>query len=304
MAGIFDEINDLPGVQNLVTACVRESEVLEYKTAAKCFTDSEKGEIAKDVSAMANSGGGLIVYGVATDALDKTKPVAIQPIEVRNIETFDRVFNSQVKPPIRGVRKKVIPTTAPQIMLVDIPESENPPHQSLYDKKYYRRSGAESLPMEHDLVALYFGRRTGPLLGVQFHPLAKPSGFSGDPSFSNPFTVRVQIVNEGKRIGQYVEAIFIFPHSAHVRIPLKSGYWESIDSLYPGFQVRQYTNNIGVFHPKMSKSILEIDLSVSKEYFDQKLDETFVQCTVYANEMDPRGGNITLRQLMDAAKTG
>src|SRR5439155_2952418 len=163
MASLFDSLNDLADVKSLIEGSVRESEVLEYKTASKPFNDREKSELAKDASAMANSAGGVIIYGVSTDSTDKTKPVSIKPIDPHNVETFDRVLNSQIRPPLSGVRKKVIPAAHPQVMVVEVPGSENPPHQSLYDKKYYRRSGTESLPMEHDLIALLFGRMLGPI---------------------------------------------------------------------------------------------------------------------------------------------
>src|SRR6266446_8203445 len=135
MPALADTLNEISDIQALIDGAVRESEALEYKTASAAFSDSEKGEIAKDVSAMANSGGGTIIYGVGTHRSDKTRPSSIQRIHIKNVETFDRVFNSQIKPPIKGVRKKLIPQDAPQIMIIDVPESENPPHQSLYDKK-------------------------------------------------------------------------------------------------------------------------------------------------------------------------
>jgi hypothetical protein len=67
---------------------------------------------------MANSGGGMIIYCVATSDSDKTRPICIQPVHKQNIETFDRVLNSQIKPQIRGLRKKLIPEDTPQVMIV------------------------------------------------------------------------------------------------------------------------------------------------------------------------------------------
>jgi len=71
-------------------------------------------------------------------------------------------------------------------MVVDIEGSEDPPHQNLADWRYYRRSGTESLPMEHDLVALLFGRRLGPILSVEFQTLGHLDSFNPrDPPMSN-----------------------------------------------------------------------------------------------------------------------
>ncbi|PYY06494.1 MAG: hypothetical protein DMG69_23285 [Acidobacteria bacterium] len=196
------------------------------------------------------------------------------------------------------MRKKLIPQDAPQVMVIDIPESDNPPHQNLYDKKYYRRSGTESLPMEHDLVASYFGRKTGPILKANFHALAKPTEFTGDPPFSNEFRVRVTIDNSGKRVGKYVEAIFIFP--APITCARSDGVEFGMTSVAcilayrPGNSAT--TSKFSIL--EMSSSILEIGFTVSKTYLDGHADDTFILWTIYADEMEPQQGSITLREVL------
>ena len=59
---MFDELTTIERVQALIDGGVRESQTLEYKTASAPFGDKEKNEVAKDVSAMANSGGGTIIF--------------------------------------------------------------------------------------------------------------------------------------------------------------------------------------------------------------------------------------------------
>ena len=266
MASLFDSLNDLADVKSLIEGSVRESEVLEYKTASKPFNDREKSELAKDASAMANSAGGVIIYGVSTDSTDKTKPVSIKPIDPHNVETFDRVLNSQIRPPLSGVRKKVIPAAHPQVMVVEVPGSENPPHQSLYDKKYYRRSGTESLPMEHDLIALLFGRMLGPILDLKFQTLQPITGFTGDDPRSNEGIVRVLIENLGRRVGRFVQVVLLFPPSPEVVVRVQSGNTTNIDNLYSGRQARQFSQDVSVFHPRMRVSILELGLAVGRDF--------------------------------------
>src|SRR5688500_4308542 len=96
-------------------------------------------------------------------------------------------------------------------MVVYVPQSDGAPHQNAGDHKYYRRAGIESLPMPHDLVALYFGRRSGPLLSLRFDPLNRLRGFSGDPSISKPWEIRVYLENHGKRVARYAKAILDIP---------------------------------------------------------------------------------------------
>ena len=53
-------------LQNYITSEIEESLTLEYKSAeALDRNETKKKEITKDVSAMANSAGGIIVYGIS-----------------------------------------------------------------------------------------------------------------------------------------------------------------------------------------------------------------------------------------------
>lgn len=297
MPTMFESLNDRADVEALITGAVRESEVLEYKTASQLFTEHDRKELAKDTSAMANSAGGLIIYGVRTDQHDKTRPVAIEGIDLRNFETFDRVLNSQVKPPLIGVRKKLLPPGAPEVMVVEVPGSEDPPHQSLYDKRYYRRSGTESIPMEHDLVALLFGRTLGPILDVGVEVLQKIRTFAGDELMSDEGHLRVTVENNGRRVGRYVQVVLVFAPAPDVTIKVHSGNATNIDRLYQGRQVLQFSENIGVFHPRMRVSILELGVTITKGYAEAHGEEPFIEWTAFADGMNPRSGVITMTQL-------
>ena len=296
MSELFDSLNTIENIQSLIDNSVRESDVLEYKGAQRKFTDPERNEIAKDISAMANSGGGVIVYGVITDDNDKTRPIALNGLAVENIETFDRVRNSTIRPPVERVQKKLIPRENPRVMVVYVPPSEDPPHQSLVDKKYYRRSGAESIPMEHDLVALHFGRRLGPILSVEFDSVTRPNNFSG--GVSNEAILRVLVHNNGKRVGRFMVVVLFFPDQGFVRqIREINGRATNIDRLHPGKQVRQYTDNIGVSHPGTRQSILELGLVISDEFIRNHPDDPFVEWLVYSDNMSPRQGFVSLREI-------
>jgi len=297
MTSLYDAISEIADVDSLIQGAAHESEVLEYKTASTPFDDKGKSEVAKDVSAMANSLGGVIIYGVATDPVVKSLPHHIEGIHPKCIAIFEQVINSQVRPPIEGIRKKLIPPGAPQVMVVEVPQSENPPHQSLYDKKYYRRSGTECLPMEHDLVAMHFGRRLGPLLELRLKPIGSPDRFEGDPPMSNEAILRLLIENKGKRIARYVLALFMLPADSHLKINRGSDNLMSLDHLHPGRQARQYSEALGVIHPFNARQITDLRLSLSRELVERHAEEPFISWSIYADEMAPQTGSATLRDL-------
>lgn len=295
MKSFYDSIHDLSNIQAIIDSAQRESEVLEYKSAVAQFGNNERVEISKDVSAMANASGGVIIFGIRTDQRDKTKPVEIEGIHESNIETFDRVINSQIPPSIKGIQKKLLPSHTPRVMVVYVPQSENPPHQDLYKKKYYRRSMSESIPMDHALIATLFGKRFGPILSVKFQILgSRELVFSGDPPTTDPLQLRVFIRNDGKRVGRYVQLVMQLPTEGVTDFQVNRG--RVIDQLRPGKIARQFTNNVGVFHPQLDVSILEIGFRIKKKFFEHDA-EPLIEWSLHADEMDPQFGTLSLKDI-------
>lgn len=99
-------------VKRAVAEGVEEQANLDWKTnlpLTATETQARQGqgmELAKDIAAMANSGGGVIVYGVKeregnTSAAGEIKPVgAIGETDLRNIR---QVANSLIYPPVTGL---------------------------------------------------------------------------------------------------------------------------------------------------------------------------------------------------------
>jgi hypothetical protein len=246
---------------------------------------------------MANSLGGVIIFGITADPHDKTLPREIAPIDRKNIETIDRVINAQIRPPIRGLRRSLIPKDVPSVLILEVPPSEDPPHQSLYDKRYYRRSGTECLPMDHDLVALKFSRRLAPILELVFQSLSSPTSLSGDPLFSDEGKVRVFIKNDGRRMGRHVMLVMRLPPTSVVQIGDAGPALANIDALHPGLQARQFQNDSGVFHPGTRTSFLELSLRISETFLRERQTETLIGWILFADEMNPRSGDVSLKDL-------
>jgi hypothetical protein len=88
---------------------VFESRDLEFKlTAYQLNDDKGKAEFAKDVAAMANAGGGLIVLGIETArdaALGRDKSVRIRPLAPGSVKAtqLEDAARTWVYPPRRGI---------------------------------------------------------------------------------------------------------------------------------------------------------------------------------------------------------
>ena len=94
-----ENINDL---QALITNEVQESIHLDYKDS-RALNKSKRHEIAKDVSAFANSDGGVIIYGITEDQhLPKQLDEGVDH-SVFSREWLEEVIGSNVNPTIDDI---------------------------------------------------------------------------------------------------------------------------------------------------------------------------------------------------------
>jgi hypothetical protein len=137
----------------LISVGEQESITLDYKrSAALAKDDTKKNDLSKDVSAFANSAGGVLVYGMKEDqhvpidideGIDRnviTKEWLESVIKSRISAEVDNVIIKQIALPSRGQDKVAY---AIQISAA----TSRAPHQA-YDHRYYKRFNFESTPME------------------------------------------------------------------------------------------------------------------------------------------------------------
>lgn len=293
----FDSLKNISDIRLLITNRIPESETMEYKAAKTPFEPKERDQIAKDVSAMANSSGGIVIYGVSTMESGKNKifPDKLTYIHPGNAEVLDQVINSQIRPPIQGIQKKFLgKKRSHQVMVVYVPQSPESPHQSLVDKKYYRRSLTESLPMEHDLVALHFGKRHEPVLQMIKRQRGSESiTFSKDDGFSGEISIELLISNKGKKVAKYTTAVVIFYQSSEL-VLVDAGRLKDISKLYPeeNQKVFQFVMNEGVIHSNTELLIGTIRYKIKEDFLRAPTDAPIINWTLYAEGMTAKSGNI------------
>lgn len=157
-------------LDDAVTAGVRETDDLDWKLELPTASRNPgwQDEFAKDVAAMANSGGGWLVYGVREDR--KTSAAT----EVVGVGTFGQSIEQQlrgvaygsVRPPVQNLQ--FLPLQAPgrgDVLVLRVPASVDVPHL-LPDGPHKfaapRRYGAQTQWMsERDLERAYRARFDG-----------------------------------------------------------------------------------------------------------------------------------------------
>lgn len=156
---IFDkEEFTIEDIQWLIDNQIEESINLDFKGCGSIGkSDGKKKEISKDVSAFANSAGGLIIYGLMEEN-HKANSFSFIDGNVYTKEWLEHVINSNITKRINDL--KIIPIRnngkiEETIYIVKIPESDNSPHMSK-DGRFYKRFNFESQIMqEFEIRQLY-----------------------------------------------------------------------------------------------------------------------------------------------------
>jgi len=129
-------------IEAFVSRKIEENLNLDYKDI-RAFHDFD--ELSKDVSAFANSSGGLLILGISEEIKKGNRVLKILPKEITwgdetlSKEQLEDNLNSKIQPRINGLR--IIPVREGNgslriIFLIDIPQSDNPPHMASSNKYY------------------------------------------------------------------------------------------------------------------------------------------------------------------------
>lgn len=202
---------------------IEENLNLDYKAAAALGkSDSKKKEITKDISAMANSDGGLIIYGIMEyqEPYRKHLPEKIDPIDRTQFskEWLEQIINT-ISPRIDGV--VIYPVSISDrandaVYIVEIPQSSTA-HQAR-DYRYYKRFNFESEPMQDYEVRDVMGRSQHPKIVLNFEFEIETHQFNNGvaASMSVDKTLIILAENVGQIYAQYVMAHIAFPaHLLH-----------------------------------------------------------------------------------------
>jgi len=156
---------------SLVIDATPESDQLEYKLELPGGGDAERKEFLADVCALANSGGGVILYGIE-EAVDEAGRKTGTPRSLPGLEglgeadeilRLQQIVRSGLSPPLGGAEFRCLPSpeTRHPVLIVGVPGSLLAPHAVAYKTKlpFYRRAGASKHAVAVDeLRQLFLGR--------------------------------------------------------------------------------------------------------------------------------------------------
>lgn len=164
-------------INQYIDNSIEENVNLEYKSSdALGKSDGKKREISKDVSAFANSGGGVIIYGIKEFDEEEKRHLPERVDVISRIEFpkewIEQVINSNISPKIQGISITPIEIGNPAdnnvIYVLEIPQSSTA-HQAK-DKRYYKRYNFESIMMDDWEIKDIINRKNKSDITIEFEP--------------------------------------------------------------------------------------------------------------------------------------
>lgn len=209
-----------------------------------------RANLSKAISVFANSGGGIIVFGLSNPVTqwqvdDGGIELVIKKPSTR--EWLEDIIPTLVEVPLTSFNVYAIQWSSESsqigpgraIFVIRVPDSEQAPHQAI-DKRYYARVGGKSRPIGHRLVADIFGRRRYPQIDVEF-TIESSTYIEQDivdiPLLTQPPKERRKIEliifarNVGRIYAQYVNCFIYLPTSLvpETELRLQDARIEEID---------------------------------------------------------------------------
>ncbi len=290
-------------LQNFITSEIEESLTLEYKAAeALDRNETKKKEITKDVSAMANSAGGIIVYGIREFNQENKRhlPERITPVDRR---AFPREWLEQI---IQGIRPRIDGIIIHSVNLsssetdvafvVEIPQS-NTAHQAS-DHRYYKRFNFQAVPMEDYEVRDVMFREQTPDITLNF--LIEFTETSQN--------LVIQARNNGSAFAQYVAVFLDAPvpilQNTENKMNLTDGgrfYRHRLTNLNQEYADEQFKSNF----PLLRSMSMNWKIPLGENFDEFRAQDQALKWKTYADNAVPKEGKIALKEIeiVDLRKT-
>lgn len=162
---------DLTWIDGSIGRREQETLHLDFKTVPAGL---DRKLLARTMSGFGNADGGVLVWGIdarrqpdGSDVASELRPIdAVAPF----LSELTRYAAEAVNPAIEGVGHRVLQRSncEPGFIATLIPRSDGGPFMAKFgEDRYFKRSGTQTLRMEHYEVADMFGRRRRPQLRLE-----------------------------------------------------------------------------------------------------------------------------------------
>jgi hypothetical protein len=276
----FEDIN------SLILNEVEESINLEFKDGrALDKSDKKKVEISKDISAFANSDGGIIIYGI-TEENHKANGFSFVNGNEYTKEWLEQIINSLIQRRIPDIlifpirRKGNLHET---IYLIKIPASVEAPHLNK-DKRFYKRYNFESVQMEEYEIRRLYGRKIKSKLSLQSWSFAAIESNSDD---TFKFKIEVGIINDGDITESNYKVNFYFNnYNANLKASWPQNNSHYNYTVMENKRIKISASSITPIFPNETINAFRIELEVSKDVFFEAIKDVKIEIRLFYENGD------------------
>lgn len=282
-------------LQNFITSEIEESLTLEYKSGeALDRNETKKKEITKDVSAMANSAGGIIVYGIREFEQESKRhlPEKIVPVDRRQYprEWVEQIIQA-IRPRIDGIVIHSVNLSSGETdvaFVIEIPQS-NTAHQAS-DHRYYKRFNFQAVPMEDYEIRDVMFREQTPNIALNF--LIEVTRETQN--------LVIQARNNGSAFAQYVACFLDVPvallEKVENKMSLKDGgkfYRHRLTNLNQEYADEQFKASF----PLLRSMVMHWKIPLNLEFEALRESDLSLKWKIYADNALPKEGRISLKEI-------
>ena len=283
-------------LQNFITSGIEESLTLEYKSAeALDRSEYKKKEITKDVSAMANSAGGVLIYGISEFSAENRRhlPEKITPVNRNEFprEWVEQIINA-IRPRIDGIvihSVNLSSGASDTAYIIEIPQS-NTAHQAS-DHRYYKRFNFQSVPMEdYEVRDVIFREQTPDIILSFLIEMTDESGWS----------LIIKARNNGSAFAQYVACLLDTPtillREIRNKMSLTDGgkyYRQRLFNLNQEFGDENFKANF----PLLRNMSMSWKIPLREDFSKSEFRSLELKWKLYADNALPKEGRISIGEI-------
>lgn len=157
-------------IADLISSEVAEGLTLEYKQELPNDSTDQKREFVYDIAAMANAGGGDIVYGITDRRSEDNKTTGIAgklaglklPNAQTEITRLTNLIRDSIAPRLVGVTMQHVVCPDGAVLVIRIPKSWNRPHMVTFGgvNKFFGRTTTGKYPMSVGEIGRVFSEQS------------------------------------------------------------------------------------------------------------------------------------------------
>ena len=248
-------------IQRYIDDKEEESAYLEFKRGDALLKNKNvKEEIHKDVSAFANSDGGIIIYGIE----EKNHVAAgIVPVNGNEItkEWLEQVINTGIKRRIDGLMIEPIridDKVEQTVYVVTVPRSANAAHMSS-DGHFYKRANFQVVRLDEYEIRDLYNRREQTQLEIA-EPVINGQGMVNQnimnyqipKLFQYHITIRFDILNKGNSIEKLYKTEILIPSGTYTNTQFPDPFVQARVRTENGYDIHSFPNKSPLFQGELA----------------------------------------------------